>query len=227
MIMKIILQTILIFLCAIYSVQYVQASSVQSIKKTSAQIAQTAKKIDGLKIYIEALIDNGYKIFNDKTISNTERTKRIRALISSHLDLDWMAKSALGHHRRTISKDKISEFSKVYSQFVIKAYTDLSISYGGEKAVLKKIRKIDHDMFIVNMEILRPNGQQPIKIDYLIHQINTDKNEPYRIGDIITEGISILNSQQAEFNSFISNKGIDKLINDLRNRTNYKKSGTL
>jgi len=186
-------------------------------------LAQATQETNDLKIYIEKLIDDGYKTFNDKTISDSERTNKARKLIGSHLHLDWMAKYTLGRHRRVLSKNKINEFSKVYSQFVIKAYTDLSTSYNGEKAVLRNIRQIDDDMFIVNMEIVKPSGQHPIKIDYLIHKIDTDKKDPYRIGDIITEGISILNSQQAEFNSVISNRGIDALIDDLRSRTEYSK----
>ena len=79
-------------------------------------------------------------------------------------------------------------------------------------------------MFIVNMEILRPSGQPPIKVDYLVHKINSNKEDPYRIGDIITEGISILNSQQAEFHSVISSRGIESLIDELNNRMQVPKN---
>ena len=60
-------------------------------------------------------------------------------------------------------------------------------------------------MFIVvNMEIVRTSGKQPVKIDYLINRLEISTNNPYRIRDIVTEGISILNSQKSEFNSVIS-----------------------
>jgi len=181
--------------------------------------AYASSEVQELKVYVENLIDKGYEIFNDQTLSDTERTDKSRQLIRSHLHLDWMAKHTLGRHRRVISKNKIAEFSKIYSQFVVKAYTDLSTSYNGEKAVLKKIRQINDDMFIVNTEILRPGGQLPIKVDYLVHKIENGIEDIYLIGDIITEGISILNSQQAEFNSVISSRGIDGLITDLQSRT--------
>ena len=181
--------------------------------------AYANSEVQELKVYVENLIDKGYEIFNDQNLSNTERTDKSRRLIRSHLHLDWMAKYTLGRHRRVVSKNKIAEFSKIYSQFVVKAYTDLSTSYNGEKAVLKRIRQINDDMFIVNTEILRPGGQLPIKVDYLVHKIENGIEDIYLIGDIITEGISILNSQQAEFNSVISNRGIDALIVDLKSRT--------
>ncbi len=222
--MKNVSRDIVLFLCIVCPIQYLQAAPIKSIQKTSAQIEHTAKRINNITEYVGRLIDNGYNIFHDKTISETEKTAKITKLISSHLYLDWMAKYTLGRHRRTLSKEKINEFCKVYSQFVITSYTDLSVTYGGRKAILKKIRKIDDNMFIVNMEIARPNGQQSIKMDYLVHQISNNIKDTYQIADIITEGISILNSQQAEFNSVISNQGIDALINDLRSRINYKKN---
>lgn len=171
-----------------------------------------------LKRYVEDLIDEGYKLVHDKTLIESQRHKKSSKLIRSHLHLDWMAKYILGRNRRIISDDKIAEFTKIYSKFVVKVYADLSNNYNGEKAVLKNIKKVDDDMFIVNMEIVRPSGQQPVKIDYLVHKLENQPSNPYRISDIITEGISILNSQQSEFNSVISSRGIDVLIAELQKK---------
>ncbi len=178
---------------------------------------------EALKKYTEDLIDDGYNIFNNKKFSEDDRHKKFSRLIRSHLYLDWMAKYSLGRHRRTIDKEKIAEFAKIYAKFVVKAYADLSSTYNGEKAMLKRIKQIDDDMFIVNMEVLRPGSQSPIKIDYLVHKLENKTKDPYRISDIITEGISILNSQQAEFNSVISSRGIDALISDLKIRSEGNK----
>ena len=173
---------------------------------------------EDLKKYVEDLIDEGYKLVHDKNLTESQRYRKSSRLIRSHLHLDWMAEYTLGRNRRMISDKKIAEFAKIYSQFVVKVYADLSSNYNGEKAVLKNVKKIDDDMFIVNMEIVRPSGQQPVKIDYLIHKLENGTKNPYRIGDIITEGISILNSQQSEFNSVISSRGIDALITELKQK---------
>jgi phospholipid transport system substrate-binding protein len=179
---------------------------------------QASEDTEELKKYVENLIDEGYKLVHDKKITESERHKKSSRLIRSHLYLDWMAKYTLGRNRRVIPALKIAEFAKIYSKFVVKVYADLSSNYNGEKAVLKNVKQIDDDMFIVNMEIVRPSGQQPIKIDYLVHKLANKTKDPYRIGDIITEGISILNSQQSEFNSVITSNGIDALIMDLEAR---------
>lgn len=187
-----------------------------------------AQEMKELEEYVIELIDEGYNILNNPSLSDKQKYEKSRQLIESHLHLDWMAKYALGRHRRTISKEKMGKFVKVYSEFVVQAYTDLSLSYGGEKAELKRVRQLDDDLYIVNTEIIKPNQQQPIKVDYLVHEFENNTKHPYRVGDIITEGISILNSQQAEFGSFISSRGIDALIADLRDKSKkFKESNDI
>lgn len=172
-----------------------------------------------LKVYVEDLIQKGSDLVNDKSLSENERRAKSGAMIKSHLYLDWMAKYTLGRHRRVLSEAQIKEFVQVYSLFVVKAYADLTTNYKGEKAVLTNIKQIDDDLFVVNSEFIRPSSQSPVKVDYLVHKIEGNKKDPYLIGDIITEGISILNSQQSEFNSVISSHGIDWLIADLKTRS--------
>lgn len=184
----------------------------------ASPVYASSSDTEDLKKYVEGFIDEVYKLVHDKTLTESQRHKESSKLIKEHLNLDWMAKYTLGRNRRIISDEKIAEFTKVYSKFVVKVYADLSSNYNGEKAVLKNVKQVDDDMFIVNMEIVRPAGQQPVKIDYLIHKLENQPNNPYRIGDIITEGISILNSQQSEFNSVISSRGIDALIAELQKK---------
>ena len=179
-------------------------------------------EVSELRQHAEKLIDEEYQNFNDSTLSADQKKANTREFIAKNLDLEWMARYSLGRNRKTISKHKLNEFIRVYSKFVIKTYTELSTSYSGEKAVLKKIKQIDDDRFIANMEIVKPNGQPPIRVDYLVNETTDPKNR-FLIGDIITEGISILNSQQAEFNSVISSHGLDALIADLKHRTEARK----
>ena len=173
-----------------------------------------------LRKYVTNLINDGYKLFNNAKISKAERDKKSAQLLKDNLYLEWMAKYSLGRHRRTLTDDKINEFVLVYSKFVVKAYVDLTHHYNGEKARLKMVKQVDDDMFLVNMEILTPGSNSPIRVDYLVHQLENQKNQPFKVADIITEGISILNSQQAEFNNVISSQGIDALIADLEAKAN-------
>ena len=128
-----------------------------------------------------------------------EKVRRSSTLIRNNLHYDWMAKYSLGRHKRSLSKQKIQEFTKVYADFVIQAYAGLARNYSNVKAVVKRVSKVDNDMFIVSMEILKTDSKSPVQVEYLVHKLANEKNFPYNVGDIITEGVSILNSQKSEF----------------------------
>ena len=184
--------------------------------------ASAQNETEELKIYVDNLITEGYNIVNDTNLSDDEKIKRSSALIRANLHLGWMAKHSLGRHKKSLSAQKIQEFTEVYSKFVVQAYADLSKNYSGVKAVIRKVNKVDDDMFIISMEILKKDSDSPVKVDYLVHKLENVKKNPYRVGDIITEGVSILNSQQSEFNSIISNQGIDALIENLKKKLSKK-----
>ncbi len=188
-------------------------------------IPQVGATGGNLEVYIQDLVDHGYNLLNDPALPNHKKRKEIRKLISDNLYLDWMARYSLGRHRRVLSEAEIEEFVAVYSKFVVKAYTDLFEYYNGHRAVIKNIQQIDEDSFIVQMEIVKVDSQLPIEVSYLIHRIViAGQNNQYKIADIITEGISILNSQQSEFNSVIINQGLDVLVKDLRAKIKAEKA---
>ena len=180
--------------------------------------------IVSLREYAENLFDREYKIFSDDSLSKIERINKTKDFINSNFYLDWMAKYALGRNRKGLTQDKINEFSHIYSDFIIETYSELSTSYRGEKSVLKQVLEIDDGLFIVSTEIIRPTSTRRNKVEYLIHRTEHE-DTPYLVGDIIAEGISMLNSHQAEFNSVISEEGIDELILHLLERVDSIKAG--
>lgn len=186
-----------------------------SFSSTFAAIKEEEK---ALKDYIDGVVQQGYDIVNDKSLSEQQKREKSASVIKTYLYLDWMAKHALGRHKKKLSEAKMKEFTAVYSAFVVKAYADIAANYKGEKAIIKNVKKIDDNLFIVSSEFLKPGSQSPIKVEYLVHKIEGNKNQPYLVGDIIAEGVSTLNSQQGEFNSVISSHGVDYLIEDLKNR---------
>lgn len=172
-----------------------------------------------LRKYVQNLMNDAFKIFDNKSISLEKKINQSGELIEKNLNLDWMAKYSLGRNRKSLSPEKINEFVKVYSKFVVMAYANLTKHYNGEEAKILGIKQIDDDMFIAILEISNPN-RQAVRVEYLVHQFVTKEKISFKISDIITEGISLLNSQQSEFNSVIQSHGIDGLINDLKTKIN-------
>ena len=155
-------------------------------------MAYADEETEKLKVYVNNLITDGYNIVNDANLSAADKVNRSSTLIRANLHLDWMAKYTLGRHKKNLSAGKIKEFTEVYSKFIVQAYADLSKNYSNVKAVVKKVNKVDDNVFLVSMEIFKKDSDSPVAVDYLVHKLVNAKQNPYKVGDIITEGVSIL-----------------------------------
>lgn len=168
-----------------------------------------------LKDFLLTLIDDGYDILNDENLSESQRTNEVKKLLKEHLNLPWMSKYVLGRNRRTLKPNKIEEFTKIYSDFVINSYAGLTSNYSGQKVQIRNIRNIDDNVYIVKTIVTTPGSGSPAHVEYLIHEVS---NRQFKVSDVITEGVSLLRSQQAEFGTMIVNNGVDALILELKNK---------
>ena len=75
---------------------------------------------------------------------------------------------------------------------------------------------------VVTMRIKRPQAEDVV-VEYSIRQKEGDGLKVY---DIIVEGVSMLTTQRSEFNSVVSQKGLDYLIAQLKRQRPTKTLGT-
>jgi phospholipid transport system substrate-binding protein len=71
---------------------------------------------------------------------------------------------------------------------------------------------------MVNTEIIKSDGVVKFKVEYLIHNLGSKETPKFKIADVVTEGISMITSQQAEFESIIMNEGIERLMQILNQK---------
>jgi len=171
-----------------------------------------------LKQYIDNLVQEVSNVLNDSNIPESTKIVKSHDLLNSNLDLDWMARYSLGRYKRMLSPAQINEFIPVYSKYVTTTYTDLVKNYKGEQGKIVNIRKLDDTEFIVKMEIIKTHGQPPIKVDYFVRSIKSGAKYVFKVSDIITEGISMINSQQAEFSNILETSDINTLIIELKKK---------
>ena len=66
---------------------------------------------------------------------------------------------------------------------------------------------------IVNAEIGQPQGE-PIKLDFIVQTTG----QGLKVIDVKVEGVSLLVTKRSEFNSVVAQKGIDGLIQAMRQK---------
>ena len=72
--------------------------------------------------------------------------------------------------------------------------------------------------FMVDLSIINNGGQGSTKVSYLIRLTKDGNNEVLKVSDVITEGVSLIRSQQSEFTNIISSRGFDALLAELRSK---------
>lgn len=215
---KITFYLILSFLSfSVFSANAVLAHSKEATQASSSPgLASPDFSIDEVKNYVNTVVRDGSSVLNDNKLSQAEKINRTRVLISNNLDLDWMARYTLGGYRKTLTPEQINKFIDVYSKYVIKVYANLVKDYRGEDAKVGRVYATGKTMFKVEMTIINNKENQGISVSYSVHPVKDSRDKlSLKVTDIITEGVSFLQSQQQEFTSTIANQGIDALISEL------------
>ena len=167
----------------------------------------------GAKGFVDTLATQLLSIVKDSNQSKDEKTKKIEALFTEKVDIDFVAKFAMGKHWREATPEQQKAYIDAYKPFILKNYATRLTRYSGQTYTLRNPRS-DGDSAIVTMDIIDPEGQN-VTVDY---RLSDTGNSKYKILDITVEGVSLLNTQRSEFNSIIDQKGIDGLIVALKNQ---------
>lgn len=175
-----------------------------------------------VQAYVHNLVNDSSNLLNNQRLTEDEKVAKSHDLIYKNLDLEWMAKYALGRNKKNLSSEQIANFVKIYSDYIVKTYSDMIRNYKGQQGIVKNVQQIDDNEFVVKMEIAQTNGQAPIKVDYFIRDIIEGKGSNLKVSDIITEGVSMINSQRDEFSSIIVNKGFEALTSELKKKSSTK-----
>lgn len=183
-------------------------------KDTAIPNASLASTNESVNTYVNQLVHDGLDILDDTTTTQEVKIAKTKKLIFANLDLQWMARFTLGGYRKTLTPEQLNKFTTVYSNYVTKAYADLVKNYHGQKPSAFEVRSVDKGEFEVEMLI----GE--VRVRYRVHQLAhlNDKNN-FKVSDVITEGVSLIQSQQAEFMNILSNRGFDALVEELLSKS--------
>lgn len=147
---------------------------------------------------------------NDK-----ERVKALRAIFENSVDSEWVAKFVLGKHWRRATDDQQKRYLAAYTPFIVSTYAKRFNEYTGEVLKVTDSRKAKGDDVFVNTVLERPKAENVV-IQFRVRSVGGK----FRIFDVVVEGVSQLTTQRSEFNTIVSQSGLDALIERLEARAN-------
>ncbi|MFT6106518.1 MAG: phospholipid transport system substrate-binding protein [Rickettsiales bacterium] len=169
--------------------------------------------------FIDDLGNKIIKTADDKNLTIKQRRDKLINIVDEVIDAGWISKFVLGRNYRIATKEQRSQFKVLYRDFMIHTYSPQFTGYNGESFVVDSI--IDNGNYhTVECSFLTKGDAPTINIDFRVRKnTKTPEKTNFLIFDILAEGISLIETQRSEFGSTIDRDGMEKFMNDLKERT--------
>ena len=132
-----------------------------------------------------------------------------------YVDYNFAALKVLGKHFRTVPKEKIPEFIKVFRSYLITTYALALAYYNGQEVVFQPSKDVEDDSTVTVRAVVKEAGRPDINIAFKLRKSN--KTDEWKAYDMVAEGISLLSSKQSEFESILRQDGIQAVIDSMNN----------
>ena len=194
-----VFKTIILFVCISFSqVMFAQPSPVPMLENCANQIIAT------LKANKSSLKSNPNIVY-----------KAVETYFLPNVDVMGMSRSVLGRQVwQKATPAERAEFSKAFTQLVIRTYSSPLAQYKDETVQFLPIRGSLNSRFLrINSVIVRSEGQN-IPLSYSL----VSKDGQWKIYDISVEGVSLLQSFRSQFAQALQNSSIDEIIKQMQQK---------
>ena len=181
----------------------------------TAATPSRADEAQDASAFADALGHKALAIITDASSGKDDKQKQLETLFEQNVDIDWIGRFVLGRYWRTASDDQKQNYQAAFRAFTIRHYTSNISDFTDVNFSVSRIRPDGNGGNIVSIRIKRPKGED-ILAEYTIR---TKEGEGLKIYDISVEGVSMITTQRSEFNSVVSQKGLDYLIGQLQKRS--------
>jgi phospholipid transport system substrate-binding protein len=151
------------------------------------------------------------------TKTGAAREAGILRVLQTDFDLDYMARFTLGVHWNKASPEQRERFLRVAANAEAHAYARRFGEYGGQTLTVDRAppRSRGDGISVVSSKLSQTDGD-PLVLQWDVR----DGGQGPRIVDVRVEGVSMIVTRRAEYNSFIQAHGgqVDPLISELEAR---------
>lgn len=142
-----------------------------------------------------------------------ERIRELAGILDEAADLRLIARLVLGRHWRAASEDQRREYLALFHSYARDGLAQRFGTYkGGQRFAISGSRQVDDTDTLVSTQIYLAPGQPPVMVDWRVR----DSGGRLVIVDVVAEGISMLITNRAEFDSIVNRRGIDGLLIEMR-----------
>ena len=187
------------------------AVGVLALTSGVAATPRTSDAADDPKAFVQGIGDQFMKVLQ-QNLPREKTAEQLNAIWLQAFDVEGIGRAVLGKNWKKASEEQRKTYMELFPKYVAKLYAIQFSDYSGETFAVKG-SKPTSDGTVVNAEIDRPNGE-PIKLGFIVQS----GGQGLKVTDIKVEGVSLLVTKRSEFDSVVAQKGIDGLIQALRQK---------
>lgn len=140
----------------------------------------------------------------------------VREELIPYINYQYAAFKVIGSNFKKTNKAERAEFVPVFRDYLITSYAQVFTLYKNQQVIFAPAKDFSNDKVVaVNTSVIEP-GRSPIDISFRVRK--SSKTQEWKAYDMVAEGVSLLDSKQAELSSLIRQKGLPHVTEMLKEK---------
>ncbi len=141
--------------------------------------------------------------------------EKLAARADDFLDFAELARRALGKEWEKLKPAQQADFAQTMKVLLRASYASKAQSEGKGKLVTEYGKeKVEGNEAVVGTTLVMNNDRFPV--DYKLFR--RDEKSPWKIYDVVTDSVSLVEAYQDQFRVLINTKGVDGLLSTLKSK---------
>ncbi len=140
----------------------------------------------------------------------SERYSTLEPVILESFDTPVIAKVILSRYWKDLTPQQREDFIHLFNQLTVATYASRFDSFNDDVFTTIKVEQLKKGRILVRTEI-QSNGDDPVKLDYLMHK----NNGQWFIISVIADGVNDLSLKRVEYSTVIKNNGYEYLVTNI------------
>ena len=163
--------------------------------------------------FVQKMGDKALTSLTDRQLADGVRATRVRSLLRENFDVQTIGRFVMGPSWKKATAAQKSQYMDLFEDMIVATYTKRFAEYSGQSFKVTGSTATGETDSLVKSQILQKDGP-PVMVDWRVR----NKGGSFRVVDVVVESISMTMTQRDDFAGVISSKGIDGLIDVLRQR---------
>ena len=156
-------------------------------------------------VFVQSTVNRASEALSSNS-SKEAKIEKLKQIASETVDINGIGFYTLGSYRKTISKNEINQYEKLFKQYFLKSFASRLAEYSNPEIEVVSKKKLNENYSMVSSILISTEQRPEVKIDWRVYTKNTQNP---LIRDLIIEGLSLARTQKEEFSSIIRNNDGD------------------